>query len=158
MVFECQDYTDEQKVKLATLEFTDYAIVWWEQERTSRRRNRERQISTWEELRTTMRKRFVPSHYYRDLYQRLQTLVQGSRSVEDYYKEMEITMLRADIVEDREATMARFLNGLRPKIAELVELQNYVDMPELIDKASKIERRLKRRGNPRNPSFLATPL
>ncbi|XP_071914051.1 uncharacterized protein [Coffea arabica] len=158
MVFECQAYTDDQKVKLATLEFTDYAIVWWEQERTSRRRNRERQISTWEELRTTMRKRFVPSHYYRDLYQRLQTLVQGSRTVEDYYKEMEITMLRADIVEDREATMARFLNGLRPEIAELVELQNYVDMPELIDKASKIERRLKRRGTTRNPSFSATPV
>nr|XP_027098825.1 uncharacterized protein LOC113718104 [Coffea arabica] len=158
MVFECQDYTDEQKVKLATLEFTDYAIVWWEQKRTSRRRNRERQISTWEELRTTMQKWFVPTHYYRDLYQRLQTLVQGSRSVEDYYKEIEITILRANIVEDREATMARFLNGLRPEIAELVELQNYVDMPELIDKASKIERRLKRRGNPRNPNFSATPV
>ncbi|XP_071901083.1 uncharacterized protein [Coffea arabica] len=67
-------------------------------------------------------------------------------------------MLRASIVEDREVTMARFLNGLRPEIAELVKLQNYVDMPELIDKASKIERRLKRRGNPRNPSFSATPL
>nr|XP_027083527.1 uncharacterized protein LOC113705818 [Coffea arabica] len=153
-----QGYTDEQKVKLATLEFTDYAIVWWEQERTSRRRNRECPISTWEELRTTMRKRFIPSHYYRDLYQRLQTLVQGSRSVEDYYEEMEITMLRADIVKDREATMARFLNGLRPEIAELVELQNYVDMPELIDKASKIERRLKRKGNPCNPSFSAMPV
>ena len=101
-----------------------------------------------------MRKWFVPNHYYRDLYQRLQMLVQGNRSVEDYYKEMEIIMPRADIVEDREATMARFLNGLRPEIAELVELQNYVDM--LIDKASKIERRLKRRGNPRNPSFSAT--
>ncbi|XP_071917024.1 uncharacterized protein [Coffea arabica] len=158
MVFECQDYTDEQKVKLATLEFTDYAIVWWEQERTSTHRNRERPISTWKELQTTMRKRFVPSHYYRDLYQRLQTLVQGSRSVEDYYKEMEITMFRTDIVEDRQATMARFLNGLRPEITELVKLQNYVGMPELIDKASKIERRFKRRDNPRNPSFSATPL
>ncbi|XP_071921799.1 uncharacterized protein [Coffea arabica] len=31
-------------------------------------------------------------------------------------------------------------------------------MPELIDKATKIERRLKRRGNPRNPNFSATPL
>nr|XP_027098880.1 uncharacterized protein LOC113718158 [Coffea arabica] len=158
MVFECQDYTDEQKVKLAILEFTDYAIVWWEQERTSRRCNKERPISTWDELRTTMRKWFVPSHYCRDLYQRLQTLVQGSRSVEDYHKKMEITMLRADIVEDKEATMVRFLNGLRPEIAELVELQNYVDMLELIDKASKIERRLNRRGNSRNPSFSATPL
>ena len=61
-------------------------------------------------------------------------------------------------MEDREATMARFLNELRPEIAKLVELQNYVDMPELIDKTSKIERRLKRRDNPRTPSFSATPL
>nr|XP_027096099.1 uncharacterized protein LOC113715996 [Coffea arabica] len=36
-----------------------------------------------------MRKRFVSNYYYRDLYQKLQTLSQGSRSVEDYYKEME---------------------------------------------------------------------
>lgn len=157
MVFECHNYTDEQKVKLATLEFTDYAIVWWEQECTSRRRNRERAISTWEELQTVMRRRFVPSHYYRELHQRLQTLIQGNRSVEDYYKEMEITMLHADIVEDREATMARFLNGLRPDIAELVKLQTYVDIPELVDKASKIERRLKRRGNPRTTSTSSTP-
>nr|XP_027101647.1 uncharacterized protein LOC113722567 [Coffea arabica] len=105
-----------------------------------------------------MRKRFIPNLYYHELYQRLQTLVQGSRSVEDYYKEMEIAMLQVDIVEDREATMARFLNSLRPEIAELVELQNYVDMPELIDKASKNERRLKRRGIPRNPSFSVTPV
>ena len=38
MVFECQYYTEEQKVKLATLEFTNYAMVWWDQARTSRRR------------------------------------------------------------------------------------------------------------------------
>ena len=78
--------------------------------------------------------------------------------MEDYYKEMEITMLRADIVENREATMARFLNDLRPEIVEFVELQNYVDMPNLIEKASKIKRRLKRRGNPRNPTFSAMPI
>ncbi|KAF7821379.1 hypothetical protein G2W53_026834 [Senna tora] len=35
-----------------------------------------------------------------------QNLKQGSKSVEEYYKEMEIAMIRANIVEDREATMA----------------------------------------------------
>nr|XP_027098890.1 uncharacterized protein LOC113718169 [Coffea arabica] len=53
-----------------------------------------------------MRKRFISSYYYRDLYQKLQTLTQGGHSVEDYYKEMEATMLRADVEEDREATIA----------------------------------------------------
>jgi hypothetical protein len=52
--------------------------------------------------------RFVPSHYYRELYQKLQRPTQGYKSVDDYYKEMEIAMIRANVEEDREATMARF--------------------------------------------------
>ncbi|XP_027155584.1 uncharacterized protein LOC113755923 [Coffea eugenioides] len=154
MVFDCQSYTEEEKVKLAILEFTDYAIVWWEQDKTSRRRNRERQIGSWDELKAVMRKRFMPSHYYRDLYQKLQTLTQGNRSVDDYYKELEIIMLHADIVEDRETTMARFLSGLRPEIAEVVKLQTYMDLREPVDKASKVEHRLKRRGPTRPTNTL----
>ncbi|KAL4384474.1 hypothetical protein GQ457_15G018840 [Hibiscus cannabinus] len=60
-------------------------------------------------MKALMRKRFVPTHYHRDLFQRLQSLTQGNRSVEDYYKDMQIAMIRANVEEDREATMARFL-------------------------------------------------
>jgi hypothetical protein len=74
---------------------------------TNRRRNHERPIETGGELKTLIRRRFVPSHYYRDLYQKLQNLTQGSRSVEDYLKEMKVAM-RANVEEDQEATMARF--------------------------------------------------
>ena len=73
-------------------------------------------------MKQIMRRRFVPSYYYRDLHQRLQTLTQGSMSVDEYHKEMEITMIRANVDEDREATMARFLSGLNKNIADLVEL------------------------------------
>ena len=59
-------------------------------------------------------------------------------------------MLRADITEDRETTMAHFLNGLRPEIAEQVELQHHVELSDLVEKAIMIERKLKRRGQPRN--------
>jgi hypothetical protein len=47
-------------------------------------------------------------------------------TVDDYYKEMEIALIRANVEEDREATMARFLNGLNRDIANVVELQHYV--------------------------------
>ncbi|XP_071902701.1 uncharacterized protein [Coffea arabica] len=150
LVFGCNDYTDAQKLRLAVVEFTDYAIVWWEQVVTSRRRCGDPPITTWTELKRLMKKRFVPSHYHRDLYQKLQTLTQGQRSVEDYYKDMEISMLRADIQEDREATMARFLNGLRVEIADQLELQYYVEIEDMVEKAIKIEQRLKRRGTTRN--------
>ena len=106
-IFDCHNYPEAKKVKLAAIEFSDYAIVWWDQMLISRRRNRERSIDSWEEMKTVMRRRFVPSHYYRELFNKLQRLSQGNRSVEDYYQEMEVAMIRANIEEDREATMAR---------------------------------------------------
>ncbi|XP_071905971.1 uncharacterized protein [Coffea arabica] len=150
LVFDCNDYTDAQKLRLAVVEFTDYAIFWWEQVATSRRRCGEPPITTWTELKRLMKKRFVPSHYHRDLYQKLQTLTQGQHSVEDYYKDMEISMLRADIQEDREATMARFLSGLSVEIADQLELQYYVEIEDMVEKAIMIAQRLKRRGTIRN--------
>ena len=92
-MFDCHNYSEEKKVKLVVVEFTDYASIWWDQLVTSRCRNGERPISRWEEMKTIMRRRFVPSHYYRDLHKKLQTLTQDSMSVEDYYKEMEIAMI-----------------------------------------------------------------
>ena len=146
LIFECHNYSEEKKVKLAVIEFIDYAIIWWDQLVMNRRRNHERPIETWEEMKAVMRRRFVPSHYYRDLYQKLQSLTQGYRSVDDYYKEMEIAMIRANIEEDREATMARFLNGLNRDIANIVELQHYVELEDMVHMAIKVERQLKRKG------------
>ena len=81
-------------------------------------------------------------------------MMQDSQSIEDYYKDMEISLLRGDIVEDREATMAHFLNGLRPEIADQLELQHYIEIAEMVEKAIKIERRLKRRGQTRfHPTY-----
>nr|XP_027088741.1 uncharacterized protein LOC113710095 [Coffea arabica] len=152
LIFDCNHYTESQKVKLAALEFTDYASIWWDQLRIKQRREEEPIIRTWEELKRIMRKRFIPAYYHRDLHHKLQTLTQGSLTVEDYFKEMEMAMLRADVREDIEATVARFLRGLHAEIADVVELQHYLDMDELLDKAVKVERRLKRRGIPHQSS------
>ena len=105
-----------------------------------RHRNRERPIDTWEEMKEIMRKRFIPSHYHRELYQRLQNLSQGSKSVEDYHKEMEIAMIKANVEEDREATMGQFLNGLNREIVNVVELQHYVELEDMVHIAMKVKR------------------
>ncbi|PKI54952.1 hypothetical protein CRG98_024624 [Punica granatum] len=74
LVFDCHNYSEEKKVKFATVAFINYAIVWWDQLTVSRRQNGERPIDNWEDMKAVMRKRFVPSHYYRDLYLKLQNL------------------------------------------------------------------------------------
>uniref|UniRef100_A0A2N9G391 Reverse transcriptase RNase H-like domain-containing protein n=1 Tax=Fagus sylvatica TaxID=28930 RepID=A0A2N9G391_FAGSY len=143
-VFDCHNYSETKKVKLAVIEFSEYAVTWWDQLVINRRRNRERPIDTWEEMKVVMRKRFIPSYYYRELYKKLQGLRQGSRSVEDYYKEMEIAMIRANVEEDREATMARFLLGLNREIHDKVEMQHYVELEDMVHMAIKVEQQLKR--------------
>ena len=119
LIFDYHNYSEEKKVKLAVVEFKDYALVWWDQIMSSRKRNYERPIDIWDDLKAIMRRRFIPSHYYRVLFQ---SLTQGSKSVEDYHKEMEVAMIRATVEEDKEATMARFLNGLNRDIANIVDL------------------------------------
>jgi len=58
----------------------------------------------------------------RKVYNRLKYLYQGSKSVNKYFMEMEIAMIRTNVSEDRETTMARFLNGLNIDIANVIEL------------------------------------
>ena len=70
-------------VKLVIIEFTEYALIWWDQIVISRRRNGERPVQTWGEMKVLMRRRFVPNHYYRDLYLKLQGLNQGYKTVND---------------------------------------------------------------------------
>ena len=65
--------------------------------------------------------------------------------MDDYHKEMEIDMIRANVEEDREATMARFLNGLNWDIANVVELQHYVELEDMVHMATKVEWQLKRK-------------
>ena len=69
-------------------------------------------------MKRAMRRRFIPQHYQRDLHNRLQRLSQGSRTVDNYYKEMEVLLIRARIQESDEAKMARFLRGLNEDIAD----------------------------------------
>ena len=54
-------------------------------------------------------------------------------------------MTRANIEEDREATMARFLEGLNKQIQSVVELQHYVELKDMVHMAIKIENQVKRR-------------
>jgi hypothetical protein len=59
-------------------------------------------------MKTIMRKRFVPNHYRREIYNTLQSLSQGSKNIDEYFEEMRIVMIRANVSEDRKATLTKF--------------------------------------------------
>ena len=57
--------------------------------------------------------------------------------MEEYHKELEMAIIRANVNEDEEVTMSRFLNGLNRDITNVVELKSYVDLEELVNLAIK---------------------
>ena len=56
-------------------------------------------------------------------------------------------MIRANIIKDTEATITRFLNGLNRETCNVVELQYYVELKDMVHMAIEIERQLKRKGS-----------
>jgi len=40
-IFDCHSYSEQKMVKLVIIEFTEYALIWWDQIVISRRRNGE---------------------------------------------------------------------------------------------------------------------
>ncbi|KAF1894492.1 hypothetical protein Lal_00008019, partial [Lupinus albus] len=76
-VFDSHNYSEEKKVKVDALEFKEYAMIWWDQLQKDRRRCGAQPVSTWEEMRSIMRRRFAPPSYHRDIFNQLQRLTQG---------------------------------------------------------------------------------
>ncbi|KAA3473623.1 mutant gag-pol polyprotein [Gossypium australe] len=62
---------------------------------------------------------------------------------------MEVAMIRADVQEDREATMSHFLAGLNRQIANIVELQHYIEVVDMVHMEIKVEKQLKHKGTNR---------
>ena len=56
-------------------------------------------------------------------------------------------MIRVKVEKDREATMVRFVVGLNREFANIMELQYYVELEDMVHMAIKVKNQLKRRGN-----------
>lgn len=78
-------------------------------------------METWNQMKTIVRKRFVQSHYNRQLHKNLRNLVKVNKFEEEYFKEMETLLLRADVQEDGEAVMSRFMGSLNREIQDRLE-------------------------------------
>lgn len=103
-----------------------------------------RQVDTWDEMKSPMRRRFVSNHYYRELYKKLQSLNQSTKSVDEYFKKIEQAMIRANI-KDIEAIVTRFINDLNRDTTHIVELHHYVKL-EMVHMTMKVEKQLKQKG------------
>ncbi|VFQ82894.1 unnamed protein product [Cuscuta campestris] len=136
-VFDFKEVSDEKKVKIVALKFRKYASTWWTNTCTKRRRNHKEPVAMWAKMKSLLKKKFLPAEYVHENFAKLQTLKQGSKSVEEYTREFEELLLRCDLQEDDEQTFVRYLFSLNLQIANTVELQSYESLEELTKLALK---------------------
>jgi hypothetical protein len=82
-IFAAHQFTEEKKLQLAAMEFSGYVLIWWTQILMLPQRP-----ATWRGMTEFMQRRFVPEYFKREMYNKLQQLTQGTKSVDEYYKEM----------------------------------------------------------------------
>ena len=139
--FTCHDFPEDKRVRAATSEFTDFASVWWSEYHRKNPNN----TPTWDALKRVMRARFVPSYYSRDLLHKLQQLRQGSKSVEEYYQELQMGMLHCGLEENEDGAIARFMGGLNREIQDILAYKEYNSVNRLFHLACKAEREVQGR-------------
>jgi len=61
-------------------------------------------------------------------------------------KEFELLLIRCELIEPQEQTLVRFLGGLRKDITNVVVLQSYIFLEEVIKLTTRVERQQKRGG------------
>ena len=86
-IFHLHNYEEDKKISMASLEFQDYVLIWREQVIEHREARGEPPITTCAQMKDVMRACLVPKYYNRELFKRLQLLKQGTKSVEEYYKD-----------------------------------------------------------------------
>ncbi|XP_068486692.1 uncharacterized protein [Phaseolus vulgaris] len=144
-MFNVYEVKEDQKIELASLEFEDYVMRWWHQLVMEIGLNKRLTMVSWNDFKLCMRAQFVPPHYRNELLLKLQRLHQGPRSMDEYFKDLEVTLIKINMHESEESKIVRFVSGLRREIQNVVELYEYTSLKKLVHLAVKVESQLLRK-------------
>ncbi|XP_021727437.1 uncharacterized protein LOC110694575 [Chenopodium quinoa] len=142
-IFAHKNLDDHKHFNHAILKITRYASLWFDSMQNNREREGKPQLSTWTDLKTKMKKRFVPRSYKQDLYLKLNSLTQGYMSVANYTKEFERLYIACDCKDEEEQKIAKFVIGLNTSLRNQVEVLPLTTFDDVCMIACKLEKQKK---------------
>ena len=95
----------------------------WEHLKRQREREGRSKKSTWDKMKREIKRKYLPIDYKQDVFHKIHNFKHRELTVEDYMVEFDNIMLKGDLVELEEQTIARYLGDLRYDIANVVQLQ-----------------------------------
>ena len=134
---------DVMRVPLVATRFKGRASAWWQQVKEQRARAGKERLNSWEKLKRMLRKSFLPYNYTRTVYNQLQNLRQGSKTVDDYASEFFTLLSRNTLLETHDQLVSRFIGGLRQQIQNNLLLFNPNSVSEAHQRAILIEQNIR---------------
>ncbi|XP_013601099.1 PREDICTED: uncharacterized protein LOC106308482 [Brassica oleracea var. oleracea] len=133
----------ERCVPLLTMRFRGRAAAWWTQLKTARARLGKPKITSWDKLKSKLKKTLLPYNYDQLMFQRLHTIRQGTRFVAEYSTEFFLLLTRVDIQDSERQLVARFTAGLRQQLQHTITLFHPLTLSEAHQQALTIEAQTK---------------
>ena len=87
-----------------------------------------------------LRSAFLPYNYQRVMYQRLQNLKQGLRTVDEYTMEFYQLLARNEVQETEDQLTARYIGGLKFQIQETVNMFDPISVSSAHQRALAVEK------------------
>ena len=131
--FECISVEEDLKVRFVTYKLKGGAKAWWKQIQHSRVLDGKHPITSWPRMKQMLRTRFLPTNFSQTLYLQCLGCKQGNRSIKDYTEEFYRLGARANLVEDENQQVARFIGGLNEAIQEKLELSSVWSLNEAVN-------------------------
>ena len=136
-ILEFKQVPLESCVLVLAMRFISRATAWWTQLRASRLYLNKPKIASWDKLKKHMKKTFLPYNYDQLMFQRLQNLRLGSRTVDEYATECFLLLNRIDLHDSVSQLVARFVGGLGQQIQHTLNLFNPLTLYEAHQQAQK---------------------
>ncbi|GJR51282.1 putative nucleotidyltransferase, ribonuclease H [Tanacetum coccineum] len=151
-VFEFKEVPENKRVSLIATKLRGRASAWWQQLKLTRERTGKPRVTSWRKMKKLLRENFIPHNYQRLMYQRLQNLKQGTKSVEDYTTEFYQLIARNDIQETDDQLVSRYIGGLRVQIMDSVNMFDPVTLSDAYQRALAFEKQNRRVGSLSSPA------
>ena len=126
-------------MKLVAIKMGKNASFLWENLKRQHQRDGKKKIETWENMKKELKMKYLPFHYRQDIFLKIQNLKQLNLTVEEYSAEFENLMIKGDLQEAKDQSIARYLASLRFEISKTIQLQPYNTLQDVIKLALKVE-------------------